>query len=49
MIWQSRPDIEVSTIVPQGLSQHNVDNNPVVIDHGVDTMIVDDNVDVMEI
>ena len=49
LIWQSRPDIEVSTIVPQGLSQHNVDNNPVVIDHGVDTMIVDDNVDVMEI
>ena len=49
LIWQSRPDIEVSTIVPQGLSQHNVDNNPVVIDHGVDTMIVDNNVDAMEI
>ena len=49
LAWQSRPDIDISTTVPQGLSQHNVDNNPVVIDHGDDTMIVDDNVDAMEI
>ena len=49
LAWQSRPDIGVSTIVPQGLSQHHVDNNPVVIDHGDDTMIVDNNVDAMEI
>ena len=49
LAWQSRPDIEVSTIVPQGVSQINVDHNPVITNHGDDTMIVDDNVDVREL
>ena len=50
LAWQSRPDVEVSsTIVPQGVSQTNVDHNPVICNHGDDTMIVDDNVDVREL
>ena len=55
LTWQSRPDIEfgstgtevpVPVPVPQGVSQTNVDHNPVTNDHGDVTMNVEVNVDV---
>ena len=48
--WQSRPDAEVNIttsatlVAPQGPNQNNIDiDDPVVDNHGDDTMIVDDS------
>ena len=50
--WQSRPDIDVSTMIPQGTSQSDIGCDLVINENGdiVNTMIVDDdNMDVMEL
>jgi len=50
--WQSRPDIDVSTMIPQGTSQNNISCDPVVNENGndINTMIIDDdNMDVTEL
>ncbi len=50
--WQSRPDIDVSTMEPHGTSQNDISCDPVVneIDNNINTMIIDDdNMDVTEL
>ena len=50
--WQSRPDIDVSTMIPQGTSQSDIGCDLVVNENGdiINTMIVnDDNMDLMEL